>query len=206
MTKNKWAYITSVIFHPLLLPSFFLLILFAFPLKFNLTSYYGIKWLLLLFVFFLTFVIPVLITLFFVKIKVVKQLSIKKKENRIMPLLTTGIIYYIAFYVLSKVNLIPGYNLFLMGSTVLIWLTLYVTYFYKISIHLTAWGGFTGALIGYGLLIPFHGIFFWIVLSIFLSGIVGTARLTLKEHTPLQVYSGFLTGFSVMLLLFLFLK
>ncbi len=206
MTKNKWAYITSVIFHPLLLPSFFLLILFTFPPQYNLSGYTTFKWLLLLFVFFLTFVIPALLTLLFVKIKVIRQININKKESRIIPLLTVGIVYYITFYTLSKVNAIPGYNLFLLGSTVLIWLTLYVTYFYKISLHLTAWGGFTGALIGYGLLIPFHGIFFWIVISVFLSGIVGTARLTLKEHTPLQVYSGFITGLSVMLLLFLFLK
>jgi membrane-associated phospholipid phosphatase len=39
-----------------------------------------------------------------------------------------------------------------------------------------------------------------LVASLLLSGLVGVARLQLNAHTPAQVYSGFLFGFTVVFL------
>jgi len=38
---------------------------------------------------------------------------------------------------------------------------------------------------------------------VFLSGAVGSARLTLQEHSPLQVYTGYAVGLVTMLAVFL---
>jgi len=51
----------------------------------------------------------------------------------------------------------------------------------------------------------FLGTFYFglIALSLLISGMTGFARLKLKEHTPAQVYAGFLVGFFTILGLFL---
>jgi membrane-associated phospholipid phosphatase len=40
---------------------------------------------------------------------------------------------------------------------------------------------------------------FYLILVILFAGITGTARLHLKAHTPVEVYSGFVIGFVVVL-------
>ncbi len=41
---------------------------------------------------------------------------------------------------------------------------------------------------------------FYLGITVLLAGLTGTARIILKAHTPVQVYTGFLTGFSVVML------
>jgi hypothetical protein len=43
------------------------------------------------------------------------------------------------------------------------------------------------------------------ILALLLSGVVGTARLSLDEHSPLQIYSGYLIGLTCMVGVFLIL-
>jgi membrane-associated phospholipid phosphatase len=43
-----------------------------------------------------------------------------------------------------------------------------------------------------------------LIIIIFVSGLVATARLKLNAHTPAQVYTGFLAGFIIELGLMLF--
>ena len=63
-------------------------------------------------------------------------------------------------------------------------------------------GGMTGALIGISLSLHVD-LQALILLFVFLSGLAGYARLKLKAHTQTQIYSGFVCGLLVMLILFL---
>ena len=65
-------------------------------------------------------------------------------------------------------------------------------------------GGMLGAFLGlsFVMMIDLTPL---LLLIIFVSGLVGYARLQLNAHTPAQVYAGFVTGFFVMLGLFIFL-
>jgi membrane-associated phospholipid phosphatase len=54
-------------------------------------------------------------------------------------------------------------------------------------------GGFTGMLIAISQILgaPILSI---IIISILIAGLLGSSRLVLNAHTPLQVYTGFLIG------------
>ena len=198
------ARVFSFIFHPLLVPVYFLLILFQLKLPEVVLLPEKYKVLLIAFVFSTTFLMPVLFALLLWAMKMIKNLYVHGREERTIPLLGVAVFYFLTFYALKRMPAFPVFKLFLLGSTVLVLLGIVINYFYKISLHLTAWGGFTAALAGMSL--QFHQAFyFWLFLVILCSGLVGFARLQCKAHNQMQVSLGFLLGFVVMLGLFLFL-
>ena len=203
--EHKLAGILSVLLHPLLVPVYFLLVLYQIP-ELTYSAYSGhVQLLLLGFVFLLTFVLPMLILLLMKLMKLVETLMLEGKNERLVPLLIVAVIYFLTFYTLFRTHL-PGFRIFsffMLGSSLLTLVALSVHYFTKISLHLTAWGGFTGGLIGMSLLLSLN-LYFWLFPVIFLSGITAYARLENKAHTPFQVCLGYLTGWVLMLLLFLF--
>jgi len=46
----------------------------------------------------------------------------------------------------------------------------------------------------------------FLFLVILITGITGTARMILDAHKPVEIYTGLLTGFGIMFLLFFFLR
>lgn len=202
--EDKLARIISFLLHPLLIPSYFLIILyqlsgFIYPL---LSLHY--KLIFLGFVLTLTFVIPSLMAVVLKRLQIIETLTMDKKNERMVPLFLVSVLYFITYFMLHKISS-EGYRIFaffMLGSTILILLAMSLNYFTKISLHLMAWGGFTGALIGISLLFRIN-LFFWLFLVVFLSGTAAYARLQLKAHQPAQVYLGYLSGLVLMLLLFL---
>lgn len=202
--EHKTARILSVLLHPLLVPTYLLLILYQIPqLTYSLYSEHY-RLILSAFVLMITFVLPVVILLLMKLLKVVESLMLEGKNERLLPLLIVAIIYFLTFFTLFRTNL-PGFRIFsffMLGSSLLILAAMSINFFTKISLHLTAWGGFTGGLTGIAFLFSLN-LFFWLFLIIFLSGITAYARLENKAHHPFQIYLGYLTGFVLMLLLFL---
>lgn len=194
----------SVVLHPLLIPTLFLLILYQLPVY--MISLFAIKYkfLVFLFVFVLTVVIPSLLALVFWRFKFIQGLTMGSQNERIIPLFSMAFFYYFTYYALNKEVAFPAFNLFMLGSTILVLLTLMINYYSKISLHLIAWGGLTGALTGLAFLFHLEP-YFWLFLVLLLSGLAAFARLRINAHKPHQVYIGYLLGFVVMVTLFLIL-
>ena len=205
MNMNKiTARLISFVFHPLLVPIFFLLLLFQLKLPEVLLLPAKYKLLLLAFVFSMTFIMPVLFALLLWVLKVIKNLYVNGREERIVPMFGVAVFYFFTFYALKRLPVIPFFRLFMMGSTVLVLLGIVINYFYKISLHMTAWGGFSAAIVGMSFQLH-QALYFWLFLVILCTGLVGFARLQCKAHNLTQVNLGFLLGFVVMLGLFFFL-
>jgi len=196
------ARILSVIFHPLLVPSYFLLVLFSLPPYVQPDIPVRVKTMVLLFVFIMTFVLPVLVALGMWLLKLLESLEMRKRQERLLPMVVISLFFYITFYALKQLGIFQAVTLFMLGSVVLVLLGLVFNYFYKISQHMIAWGGFTGAFLAlsFSLALPFY---FWIFGVILASGLTGYARLKTGAHTPFEVYSGWLLGVVVMSTLFL---
>ena len=64
---------------------------------------------------------------------------------------------------------------------------------WKISMHCAGAGGAIGALIAYSFLFSFNPIW-WLCLFIFISGLVGSSRMLLRQHDLWQVVAGTLLG------------
>ncbi len=200
--ETKIAKILSLVFFPLLIPTYTLLIIFNMNVYFSMIIPQLAKLQILGMVFLITFIFPLFMMILFQRIGIIKSLYMKTKEERTLPYLMTIIFYYLAYYLLKQLQISPIFYYFILGATFLIIITLIINFFWKISIHMIGIGGMLGTLIGLSFLwmidIPFL-----IILLVLCSGITGYARLKLNAHNPAQIYSGFLLGTSFMLFLFL---
>jgi hypothetical protein len=91
--------------------------------------------------------------------------------------------------------------LFLLGGGLAILITALINLKYKISAHMVGIGGMLGGLMAISSLTQFDMTVYYI-LVILVAGLIGFARLILKEHQPYQLYLGFLLGLIVQFTLF----
>ncbi len=190
----------SVLFHPLLFPLYgSALILAVNP---NLYGYFGEKvhFLWLIIVFILTCLFPAIWLVMMKRLEMIDNLQLDTANERIIPFIATATFYLMATWmfkpsVTMKVpsNLLIFYMM--MGGTVAIFVSFFINIFSKISLH--AVGG--GSLIGLGMLMirfSTYDLRIVFIALILLAGLIGTARLVLEKHTPLQVFTGYLVGFT----------
>lgn len=200
----KIAKIVSVLFHPLLIPTYTTLLLF------NLNSYiafqipYQAKLLILGMIVITTFFFPVLFILIMKRRGMIKSLHMENREERLYPFIITAIFYFLTYQMIRQLQISDVYKLFTLGSAILILISMVVNFFMKISIHMVGIGGMLGALIGLSLHFNLNMIYS-IILIIFVSGVIGYSRLKLNAHKPIQIYIGFLSGAIVMSLVLMLL-
>jgi len=195
--QEKIPKIISLIFHPLLIPSY------LFISVFNMNSYVSLlipttaKFLIFSLVFITTFLFPLLIILIMKRRGLIKSLQMESKEERVYPFLLTGIFFFLSYYMLKQIQISEVFHLFLLGITILVFLSLLINFFSKISIHMVGIGGIAGALTGISIRINLDLVLL-ISFTILLAGFIGFARLKLKSHQPIQIYTGYLLGFLFM--------
>lgn len=201
--ETKIAKAISVVFHPLLIPTYAILLLYSSNLYFVLILPEKYKYFLLGFVFTTTFLMPAIMMFLLLKAKMIKSLHMENRYERVLPLIIVAGFFFGTYYVLRTTPQIAIINFFILGSTALVILSLLINYITKISIHMTAHGGLLGAFLGLGIIMN-QNLNLYIYLIILIGGITAFARLKLKAHTQFQVYLGYLTGLLFMLGLFLF--
>lgn len=195
----------SVVLHPLLIPSLGLIILFQLNtyLSYSLTP--NAKGMILLILFVNTVVAPVLSILLLKKTGMIRDVMLDERSERLVPLLLSAIYFFITYYLLRKIALPSLLYFYVIGATILILLTLIITYRWKISIHMVSMGGLTGFLISLAMLLHLN-IDWMIILAFLASGMLGTSRIKLNAHNLSQVFAGYLLGIGVMLMLFFYLR
>jgi len=193
---KKISQLLSIIFHPI----FSSIIIFNFGLNigYNDHVFNHLNWTIILLIF--TIFCPIILLVFFKKIKVIDSFELKTHKERVFPLLTSLLFILISFYLLEK-SQAPVYVLIsYLGGVVLIFSISIISYFYKISAHLSGIGGVYGSVLFYSVL--FNSSCNLTLLSILLIAIiVALARLELKAHNIPQLVLGFLLGNIVMFLL-----
>ncbi len=195
------AKIISAIFHPLLVPTYALLLLINIHTHSILALPADFRYIIVAFVFLTTFVLPSLIIFILLKFGKINSLEMHSQQERILPMLIIVVAFYGTYYFLKQSSVTGLMSLFMVGATMLVLITLIINYITKISLHMTAWGGLFGTFLGFA--ISFHyNLMLLLFLIILIIGIIATARLKLNAHTPQQVYLGFFVGTLVMLFLF----
>lgn len=200
--ERRFANTISYLFHPLLLPFYTIgLLLWTDPALEGVAPVTS-RLILLGIFFFIAILLPLFFSMILYRMKIVSSLYMEKQEERIYPLLVTGIFYYLAYYLMKEIRISPAIGLFMLGSTLLVTAVLILTFYRKISLHMTGIGGVAGWMLGF----PGHfGAMPWLFYgTIFIAGIVGMARLVLGAHRSLDVYLGFLLGMMGMFSVSLF--
>lgn len=187
------AHFFSWVFQPLLIPIYGALLFLNLPFyAFSLLSD-QVKWYVLVCNALFTFIMPVTLILLMLKMGMISSVQLNKREERKYPIIFTAVFYVMNYYFLSKIHLPAPYLFFLLAGLFSLLATLLITYYWKISIHMTALGGLCGAFLLLSLVWPIDLRILLAVLFL-ISGITGTSRLILNAHTPAQVAAGFAAG------------
>lgn len=163
------------------------------------------KWRISLIVFVFSFLFPVLNIYLLYKLKRLPSLVLSNQNDRTFPYIMTALFYFGLFYLLMDINIWNTVKIFIVGGGLAILLTAIINLKYKISAHMVGIGGMLGVLISVSYLIKFDFTLFYIAVII-IAGLIAFARLSLKEHEPSQIYSGFLLGLIVQTSLFFTLQ
>ena len=152
-------------------------------------------------VFIGTFILPLSIIPFFLFGKLVSTIKMGTRGERVLPLTITALLYYICFYIIAKSSIGPVITVFLLASAIVVTLVLGISFFWKISAHLAGLGGITGLILGLSFRLK-ADLMAYLLIILAITGLVALARLLLDEHTPSQVYTGFLLGLITMIGMF----
>ena len=188
----------SFIYHPLIIPTLGMLVLFNSGTYLSYLPFDMKKWILVI-VFLLTYVVPLASIPFFLYHQMINNVQMGTRKERYIPLILSLILYTFCYYMIKRISIPPIYHAFLFSSLLSVVVTVLITIKYKISIHMVGAGGLT-ALIGFLAFYLKVDLQFYLGTAVVLAGLTGTARIILKAHTPDEVYIGFLTGFAVVLL------
>lgn len=207
------AQLVSVVFHPLLIVSYMLILLLLInPFLLGVRAIGEQRAVLfLLQVILSTFFLPLVATLMLKFVGLAPSIQLNQREDRYIPYIITG-----AFYTWVTVNFIRNpevptpFACFLLGATIALFLSFFINLFSKISAHTVGMGGLIGMvsitmmLFSYGsfaLPVPLLGavevsLSSLLMAVIVLAGLVGTCRFLLNAHDPMDIYGGYIVGFS----------
>lgn len=196
LDRPWWARIVSTVLHPLVMPLVTLVLLFAFDPY--LRTMPGVFVYLLLVVVVNT-VAPAISLFVLYRKGVLSDMEIAKRSERTLPFLIV-----LAYFILTYVLLVTGDTMYIpsiylstwMGLIVSIALAIVITKRFKISMHMLGQGGALGALLAVQN-IHFESHFELNVVLLLLAGTLGWARIRLGVHRHIEVYTGYLLGFSV---------
>ncbi len=192
---RKLALLISVAFQPLLMPSLvFGLLFFGVPQATSLPEEFKIR------IFYLivsaTLLIPMILMLGLRWSGLVKSLHFEEKSDRRVPFLLVTLFYVLTTYFLKeKTELDPILWQGMGVITLAVVLLTGVTYFWKMSAHLTGIGGVLAVTGIMGLYFPSVMVAYLLVGTLLLGGIVASSRLYLDAHSPAEVYAGLVVGF-----------
>ncbi|MDG1475524.1 MAG: phosphatase PAP2 family protein [Vicingaceae bacterium] len=190
---NTAAKVISYLFHPLIMPIIGLLIIFNTDSYINYAVPEGLKQVVLILVGTSTFILPLLISVLLLNRKMINSLEMETQQERIIPYSFTIAFYIFALYMLNQLPIPPLIFKFIIGATLSLIIAFIVNIKWKISAHMIAIGGLSGAILCISILMGIY-VTPYLLLSMLVAGLVGSARLVLKVHTPSQVYIGFAVG------------
>ncbi|MCF8332703.1 MAG: hypothetical protein K9I47_01035 [Bacteroidales bacterium] len=202
--EKKIAVIISIVLHPLLVPTYLLLIVLNADIHYSMMIPFKGKLLMLALVFLTTVVLPSFLIMIYYRMGWVKSVYMVDKKDRVLPFFTAGVLFIIAAFMLKNLQIAAPFFYLMLGAAMVAIVVMIINNFWKISVHAASMGGVLGAYAGlvirYGL--DINPLVYGIAVA---GGIVGFARLKLKAHNPSQIYTGYVAGFLSMYLFFNYL-
>lgn len=181
----------SVIFTPFYLPLVGLVILFMFSYMSLLPLAYKLPMLAVVYLF--TVLAPSLLIFVYRWIQGWTSHEMGRKERRIVPYILSILCYFGCFFWMEYRNTPRVISIILVVALAIQMVCAFINVWWKISTHTAGIGGVAGALVSYSVAFSFNPLW-WLCLVLLLAGVVGTARMILRQHTLSQVVMGFVVG------------
>jgi hypothetical protein len=195
------AKIISGIFHPLFMPLYGLLILFSAP-TFLVYLPSEAKRILFFVVLINNVLIPLAMLPFFRYRNVITSYRIEDRNERIIPLLSASILYCTTSFIVFRFQIPFLLKSFIFATSVLAIVVSVINFWWKISVHSVGAGALTAMviLVSIKLHTPLTN---YLIIIIFIGGLILSSRLKLNAHNPPQVWAGYSTGFIIITLFLL---
>ncbi len=197
------AKIISAVFTPLMVPllSFFLLFFFtylrALPMAYKLT--------VLGMIYCFTIMLPVSGIYLFRKISGWKLYESEKRERRYIPYFLTAVSYLACLIVMYRIHMPCYMNGIVAATLVCIVICAVVNSRWRVSTHMAGGGLMVGGLLSFSFIFRFNPV--WMLcFFILLSGVLGSARIIVRQHSLGEVGGGFLIGLFCSIIEFLFIR
>jgi len=197
------ARIISIIFHPLIMPPVGMLLLFNSGTYLDFLTFPQ-KRAIFLIMFFGTTVLPLSLLPAMLLQRIISNLKMEDRRERVLPLLITVVFYSFTWYLLARINVPSLVSIYAVTAGVTVFVCFLVSLKWKISLHMTALGALAGMLMA----IAFRhsvNLQLYLILVFLAGGVTGWARLALRAHTPSQIYTGYLGGWAIaFIIMFIF--
>lgn len=200
---DKISHFLSWVLVPLLIPAYAtIMILWLSQLN---QIPLSTKWAFISVVFLFTSVIPMVLVLILKRFGIVEDVGLNGRKERLIPYIITICSFLSVAWFFNSKGMPTWVTLFYVGGAVAGFVNMLVNFSWKISAHAAGIAGVVALL----LIIGNHGLMHeallaWIIVTVLLCGLLGSARVWLGRHTPAQVICGFAVGFlSVYLIQYL---
>lgn len=185
------ARVMSMIFTPYYLPLVGLIALFTFSYMSLMPWAYKLTVLVMVYLF--TILIPTLLIHFYRRYQGWTPMEMGLRDRRLVPYIVTILSYFACYYMMSVIRIPQFMANILVAALVIQIACAIINVWWKISTHTAAIGGFEGALVAFSFLFAFNPMW-WFCIILIIAGMVGSARMILRQHTLGQVCAGFVLG------------
>lgn len=185
------ARIISMIFTPFYLPLVSLVALFIFSYMSRLPLFYQLKVVTLVYLF--TVFLPSILIHLYRRYQGWTTFQMGRKERRMVPYIIAIMCYFTCYYLMTVMR-IPQFMANIVVTALAIQVVCaIVNIWWKICIHMAGIGGMAGALLAISLVFQFNPLW-WLSVIILVAGLIGTARMILRQHSLRQIVGGFIVG------------
>jgi len=168
---------------------------------------YGTRAAIVLMCMGITCILPLIFLSVLRHFKLVKNLHVELREQRLLPYLFTAVCYGIAAYYLFYRHSPQWLVMFMVGSAVTVLVMALINLKWKISAHAAGIGGIIALIYEIHVMgLSAFDLFWLLCITILLAGLLCSARLALKRHDILQLVAGIVVGFLCVALIMRFLS
>lgn len=196
--------IISLIFHPLLLPTYAAIYVTIFAPHFFAQLSSKAFQLSVIVIFILTFIFPVVALLLIRKLELVSA-DADDKISRTIPFIAIATFYIWTFFYYKPSYRLPFANpliaSMMLGATIAVFIAFFINIFSKISLHTVG----AGAWLGFALCIMKFTVYdttFFFPFFVVIAGLIGTARLVLGKYDWKEIAQGYGAGFVAQFIAF----
>ena len=178
---------------PFYLPVLGLIFLFTFSYLSIFPTMYKLLMVLLFYLF--SVLLPTYLIHVYSKYEGWTTKQLINRERRMVPYVISILCYFLGFYLLTLMNTPDFISVIFVVAIIIQVLCAAVNRWWKISIHSAGIGGVTGRVVAFSFILSFDPTW-WLCMLLLIAGLVGTARMVLRQHSLAQIVCGYLIGLA----------
>jgi hypothetical protein len=193
--SEKIARAISILFHPVLMPVYGMIIIVTAPTLYNYIPF-DVKKLLVLIMLINNVLLPLSMIPFFIHRHMISSWDITERKERNIPLILSSILYMITTYIFFRFPVPYFLKTYVLAVTLISLISMLVNFWWKISLHSVAAGTILALVLvlSYKMYTPL----IWFIVPVMIAGgLIMSSRLRLNLHNPAEVWTGYLTGIAI---------